>query len=157
MQNLNSDEKLVFPTYDDKKETISDFLRRVKQFEITTNTIKYNKILEFINALMKHIHSITKLECKPLTALIEFSNISATKLMIDTKFNKKLMDTYNTEMSKILNVNALELTKIISVDDIIDNDIIIYLKKILEKINYYIKIKQSNNEIYYSIKANHDI
>ena len=145
---INSD-KLVFPIFDGK-ETLTQFMKRAKEFELQVKINKYDTILKFVNAL---INPKTK-----YTSLTEFINVSRTKLISDVRHNKTIIDKFGRILSEELNINILELTRITAEeegedDDYETSDIIMFLKRILNAIEYSIISKTVDGEIYYTIKS----
>ena len=131
-------DKLEFPLFDGK-ETLTQFMRRVNDFDLRNKKPKYDIILEFVNVLTNSKY----------TSLTEFMNVPNSKIIN----NKKIMDQYSTKLSKILNIDILELTKITtSEDEEQEQEIIIFLKKILSSIEYSLVSKNIDNKIIYSIK-----
>lgn len=121
---------LGFPLYDGK-ETITQFIRRVNDFELLHKKPKYDIILEFINALINSKYS----------SLTEFNNIP----LYDITMNIKIVDQYVIKLANILNIDILELTQN-------SVDIINLLHKILNSIGYSLIEKKINNQLVYSIK-----
>lgn len=135
--------KLQFPIFDGK-ETIPQFIKRTKEFELQLKKKKYDIILEFINALINPENKYT--------SLTEFYNVPKSKIIS----NKKIINQYSSKLAKKLNINILELTCINSDDDQKYNDdisIIIFLQRILNSIQYSLISKIIDNEIYYTIKS----
>ena len=131
-------DKLEFPLFDGK-ETLTQFMRRVNDFDLRNKKPKYDIILEFVNVLTNSKY----------TSLTEFMNVPNSKIIN----NKKIMDQYSNKLSKILNIDILELTKITtSEDEEQEQEIIIFLKKILSSIEYSLVAKNIDNKIIYSIK-----
>lgn len=138
-----SNDKLEFPIFDGK-ESITQFMKRAKEFEIKVKKYKYDLILEFVNVLVSNNYS----------SLTDFINVPNNKLT-NFSHNKKIMDQYTEKLAKALNLNVFELTCITydeEKDEYETNEIIIFLRKILNTIEYSLVSKIIDNEIYHSIK-----
>lgn len=126
----------VPPLYDGKESTIN-YERRVNDYFAKLNGLKYDIILEFLNIYV----SKSNLNYNKLK---DFKNIDES-IFLDNEYNEILFNKYSDQLNKNLNISK---------SDIIyqDNNInfIIYIQKILSKINYaMIKKKNGKYSIYY--------
>lgn len=133
-----------FPIFDGK-ESLTHFIRRVKDFELQVLKEKYDLILEFVNELMN--------KEKKYISLTEFINEPDHIITSNVRHNKKVINIYKDKLAKVLNINVLELTCITSEEDTIESSFtIIFLKKIINSINFSLVSRIVDDKIYYSIK-----
>ena len=123
------------PVYDGKESTIQ-YERRVADYLAKINKLRYDVILEFLNIYMS----------KNYAKLKDFSDIDE-KMFLNVDHNKYMYDTYSGELNKNL---------IISESDYISDNgninFILYIQKILSKINYVMIKKRMANIRYFYLK-----
>jgi hypothetical protein len=134
MKVKDNKQKIEFPEFDIKNESINQYMERFRQYQIKMIEDKYNIIFEFVKEWL----SMYDIEIKCLT---DFKKISSEKIN-NKKINRKILKKYKTSICKEL--------KILEDDgDIEEESIITFLKRALEKINYSLKytriIKQDNS------------
>lgn len=138
---MNLSKKTNFPIFDEKKETLSQFMKRVKEFEFEQKRKKYNLILEFINVLV----------AREYKSLMEFVNVPREKLL-NQLHNRTIMTNYSKKLSETLGINLLKLTHITSDPNDKTSKIVIYINRILKPIEYSLVSKIIDDNIYFSIK-----
>ena len=124
--------------------SVNEYLRKVQEFKIKLNNEKYNKILLFINKILKLNGDLR------YNSLLKFKNINENVLFNDTQHllkvffdeYKKLCDYLNIKNDGEIVING-ELNK--------DKEISL-INCILSKINYKIFYRSKNNVKYYYIK-----
>lgn len=125
-----SKKKLEFPYFDMKNESINQYMERFRQFQLQILEEKYNIILDFVKDWL----SMYDIEIKCLT---DFKKISTDKIN-NKKLNKKILKKYKSNICKTLNIEEDE-------GDIEEENIIDFLKRALNKINY--SLKYTKNKI----------
>ena len=141
--NITTMSEIINPPIYDGKETINQYLDRIKEYEISLKRNKYNIILNFINQWV----SPYKLKFK---SLLEFKNIEMNSVLLDTKHNKKILKRNCLKICEKLYINS-NIDEEIDTDDIPENEIIIFLRKILETIEYSLIKRKIDNKYYYTI------
>ena len=124
--------------------SVNEYLRKVQEFKIKLNNEKYNKILLFINKILKLNGDLR------YNSLLKFKNVSENVLFNDTQHllkvffdeYKKLCDYLNIKNDGEIVING-ELNK---------DKVISLINCILSKINYKIFYINKNNLKYYYIK-----
>lgn len=124
--------------------SVNEYLRKVQEFKIKLNNEKYNKILLFINKILKLNGDLR------YNSLLKFKNVSENVLFNDTQHllkvffdeYKKLCDYLNIKNDGEIVING-ELNK---------DKVISLINCILSKINYKIFYRSKNNVKYYYIK-----
>ena len=139
-----------FPEFNSTSESMSQFMDRVSTFNTDGMRNKYSYILEFVNYLVPN-------NKKTYRSLTEFCNVSADDLLPNLKHNKRIMTKFTPILAKELGINILELKYLVTnenneLDPDIEN-IIVFLKKILNSIDYSLTSKIIDDRIFYSIKA----
>ncbi|AYV83551.1 MAG: hypothetical protein Hyperionvirus8_35 [Hyperionvirus sp.] len=138
---------MSFSLYDGK-ESITQFMRRAKEFELEMNKFKYDKILAFVNDLIP--------QQKAYTSLLEFSYISRSDHIMNHAHNKKIMAKHSKDLAKVLNIDEFQLVRVTEPNEpedyIIEMDLIFYLKTILKSIDYSLIWKKTSDDVYYSIR-----
>lgn len=132
----------IIPVYDGK-ESIIDYQRKFNDYLDSLVKIKYNIILKFLNIWLG------KYEIQ-LKRIIDFKNLSKLRITSDKKHNKNVLKKYSDEIYKYFNINEQSYDNVDS-DELEEDDIILFLKRVLSKINYGIFVKERKDEIYYSI------
>ena len=136
------------PIYDDTK-TVYEYVKELERYNLKINEDKYNKILKFIN----------KLTCRykiKYLALMNFKNIT---YLTDTTHNNKILKENGAQLLIDLNIqnnqnnqnnnnqnNEKKENKkhtYIDFDNLDEESLIIFLRKILQTINYTL-IKNGN-------------
>lgn len=142
-----SGDKLEFPIFDGK-ETLAQFMKRAKEFELLVKKNKYNIILEFVNALVKSEDTL-------YTSLTDLSNVHEGKITSNIHHNIKIMDQYSSKLANGLNIDMLELTSIATEHEYDGEppNIIMFLKRILNSIEYSLISKTVDDQTYYTIKS----
>ena len=143
IQKLVTKIELPSPPIYNRTETVIQYTRRFNEYIDNVTKIKYNIILQFLNLWLNHYNI-------KLNRLIEFKNIPKSKIIIDKKHNKKILKQYSDELYKYFNIDKLSFENVAS-DDIEEEDIIIFLKQLLNKIDYYLFKKEKDSDIFYSI------
>jgi hypothetical protein len=147
--------KLEFPVFNGK-ETTTQFLRRVEEFNLKIKLEKYNLILEFVNTLVK---GNSLVDYKGYASLTDFKNVPASKLTLD---NKCSINECAANLARELGIDELDLVRItaregdimaITKEDDSEPHTIVFLSKILSLIEYSLISKDIDGEIYYSIKS----
>lgn len=143
IQKLVTKIELPSPPIYNRTETVIQYTRRFNEYIDNVTKIKYNIILQFLNLWLNHYNI-------KLNRLIEFKNIPKSKIIIDKKHNKKILKQYSDELYKYFNIDKLSFENVAS-DDIEEEDIIVFLKQLLNKIDYYLFKKEKDSDIFYSI------
>ncbi len=130
------------PIYDGKESIIS-YTRRFNEYIDNLTKNKYDVILKFLNEWLKY-YDIN------LKRLIDFKYIGGSTILSDKKYNKKILKKYSTEYYKYFCIDESSYENQDS-DDIGEDDIIIFLKKLLNKIDYMIIKKEKDSNTYYTI------
>lgn len=145
MKNNKLIEKIELPLVPiyDGKESIVQYERKFNEYLDALIKIKYNIILKFLNLWLD------KYQIK-LRRIIDFKNINKNKILSDKKFNKKILKMYSEQIYEYFNISEQSFENVDS-DEIEEDDIIQFLKRILSKINYGIYKKECDNYTYYSI------
>lgn len=144
------------PIYDGK-ETMTQYMRRVDAFEISIKKRKYDIILDFINI------AVAPLKLK-YTSLLDFKKVSETSFIVKNAIhNKKIIKKYSAKIYKSLNIDIDE--KEVEEEseksereendepeeEIIGKEIIVFLRRVLDTIDYSIVKKSMDDEHYYYI------
>lgn len=124
-------------------EDIYLYERRYEEYLEKIHKMKYDKILFFVNELLKNNNI-------KLIKLSDFKNIDKKIILKNPKYNRNLLRNHSNNLYKFFNIdkNSFEND---SSDDIEDDEIIIFIKRLLNKINYSIVKKEIKGIIYYSI------
>lgn len=139
---INKVELPSIPLYDGN-ESIIDYGRRFNEYLDALEKIKYDAILNFLNTWL------SKYEIK-LKRIIDFKNFERSIILSKKKYNKSILKKYSTELYQFLNINE-ETFENCDSDDIGEEDIIVFLKRILFKINYSIYKREKDDQIFYTI------
>jgi len=131
------------PIYDGKEPLIR-FLKKLEKFDLTIKQEKYDKILDFINKWL----SIYKLSVDSLT---DFKNISSKIVLSKEQSNKHLLKKYTQSLTNALNL-VDDIDNDTNTDEIAENEIIIFVSKLLKSIDYSLQSKIIDENIYYTIK-----
>lgn len=135
----------ILPIYDGKL-CMTDYLDKVKEYEILIQKDKYNKILNFINEICESKeNSLTQIQ--PIS-LDKFTN---------SLNNKKIIKKYCNELTQILYIDANEIMKFADESYIIDDNdgeffTISLIKKLLNTIDYSLMTKYVNDKLFYIIR-----
>lgn len=105
---------------------------------------KYDVVLKFINIWL------SKYDIK-LKRIIDFKNISQSLLLSNSKYNQYIYEKYSPVLYKYFNISGT-YDLYITNDIAIDNSIVLLLRKILDKINYVLLVRERENNYYYTIK-----
>jgi len=132
--------KIKAPIYD-TTESLTQYLRKVENFELQLKKEKYDFLLEFINKWLKLDDNIK------LQSLCSFRNIYENKLLSDITHNNNILKMYSSKIKCILNINIDD----IDIENIKDKYIIYFIRKALTTINYKLKCKTIDNKKIYSI------
>ena len=124
--------------------SVNEYLRKVQEFKLKLNNEKYNKILLFINKILKLEGDLK------YNSLLKFKNVSEIVLFDDTQHllkvffeeYKRLCDYFNVRNDGDIVING-ELNK---------DKVISLINCILSKIDYKIFYRSKNNVKYYYIK-----
>lgn len=131
------------PVYD-YKESVIEYSRKFDEYIQNLTKIKYDIILKFLNIWLNH-YSIN------ISRLIDFKFINIDTVTKDKKYNDKILRLYSQQLNKYFNIEEEESYSDINSDDIEENEIIVFLKKLLDKIDYTIIKKNKDKKILYFI------
>jgi hypothetical protein len=125
------------PIYDGK-ESIVSYMRRVDDYKMLIKKEKYNAILDFVNIILKK-------EPK-LKNLTDFKNIKLSLLTMDNKEFKKILKLHGQNLINTLGINKTVDYDVDS-DKITSDDIISFIKKCVDIIEYSVIIKKDSFSI----------
>ena len=130
------------PKYDNG--SVNEYLRKVQEFKIKLNNEKYNKILGFINKILKLEGDLK------FNSLLKFKNISEKVLFNDTQHLLKL---FFDDYKKLCNGLNVENDGEIVINGELNKDKVISLMNcILSKIDYKMFYKIKSDVKHYFIK-----
>lgn len=128
------------------KETVTQYMRRVQEYEVQLRKDRYDVILNFVNIWGNE----NQLKFK---SLLEFKKIPDDKVIDDVK-NKKICKTHKANVCEQLNIDNDTDLEETDTDDIPETEFITFMRKILKTINYSINKTTINKKGYYTIKMN---
>lgn len=137
---LNQKETQPLPPIFNSNISVLEYARDHKNYIHSITKPKYNEILKFLNIWLNHYNI-------KLTKLIDFKLIDIEIITKDTKYNEDIFNLHFEHLYKYFNIENKNKIKF-------DNkkNIIIFLKKILNKINYTITKQNIDNKLLYTIK-----
>lgn len=130
------------PVYD-YKESVIEYSRKFEDYMQMLIKVKYDAILKFLNIWLNHY----KINLKKLT---DFKFINIDKITKDKKYNNKILRYYSDKLNDYFNIKKESYINIDS-EDIDEDEIIIFIKKLLNKIDYTVIKKYKDDDVYYSI------
>ena len=126
-------------------DNVTDFLEKVREFEIQLKKTNYNLIVAFMNEWL------VPYKIK-LNSLLEFKNISQKKLEDNETHNKKMVKKHATKLKQKLKIqDDDDDLEDVDTDDIPDLEIIQFISSLLKKIGYSLTRRKVNEITYYSI------
>lgn len=134
------------PSYDrNGTETISQYQRRIRDFQVALSTERYNATLEFINQWLK-------LKNRKFKSLLDFKKIQESVLLKDTKHNRSILRAH---AEKIMNLCKLEakIDEETESEEIDDMYIFKFVRQVLHTFEYTLvsRMNMADKKIYYSI------
>ena len=124
--------------------SVNEYLRKVQEFKIKLNNEKYNRILGFINKILKLEGDLK------YNSLLKFKNISEKVFFNDTQH---LLKVFFDDYKKLCDFLNVKNDREIVIDGEINKDKVISLINcVLSKIDYKIFYRSKNNLKYYFIK-----
>ena len=125
------------PVYDPKgKETINQYIRRVEKYQTIILKEKYDKVLLFVNEWLTTDYN----------SLSEFKNLEESFLL--KKEKKSIVDKYYKIFSQEFGLNPDPNNE----DEEKERNIINFLIKLLDYINYKLIKRTYNDKFFYSIR-----
>ncbi len=128
----------ISPPIYDGKESIVSYMRRVDDYKMLIKKEKYNAILDFMNIILKK-------EPK-LKNLTDFKNIKLSLLTMDNKEFKKILKLHGQNLINTLGINKTVDYDVDS-DKITSDDVISFIKKCVDIIEYSVIIKKDSFSI----------
>lgn len=135
------------PFYDPKsKETINQYIRRVEKYKIFILKEKYDMILNFVNDLLNldpdtRFHSLTK-----------FTNVKESILLKNDISNKNVMQKYCELFKNKFEIDIDPKNEKNDKNESNDKDIITFIIKLLDLIDYTLIKREFKGEFIYSIR-----
>lgn len=123
----------ILPPIYDGKESIVSYMRRVDDYKMLMKKEKYIAILDFMNILLKK-------EPK-LKNLTDFKNIKLDVLVLDNKAFKKILKKHGENLINTLGINK-SIDEDVDTDKITSDDVIGFIKKCVDVIEYSVIIKK---------------
>jgi len=124
-------------------ETITQYLRRAREFKIQLEENDYNTILNFLNDILDLTGKFK------LTSLMDFKKIKHNDLLLDPDRNKEILKKYSDDFMNNLDYEISNDT----IDKMKDDNIIHVIRCLLKKINYKLRMKQYTSGRYYYVKS----
>ena len=124
--------------------SVNEYLRKVQEFKIKLNNEKYNRILGFINKILKLEGDLK------YNSLLKFKNISEKVFFNDTQHLLKVFFDDYKKLCDFLNVK--NDGEIVINGEINKDKVISLINCVLSKIDYKIFYRSKNNLKYYFIK-----
>ena len=131
---------MSIPIYDSTK-SYSAYLNEFARYEMEIKKEKYNKILDFLNDVVKPVGLSYK-------TLSDFKNISETRITVNEEHNIKIIEKHK----KIL-FESLKITKEFTTDsdeDYEEDTILRFFKLILRKIDFKVLIRKTDGRVFWS-------
>lgn len=131
------------PIFNDKTETLNEFLRRVDKYKIHYNKEKYNLVLNIINKIFNLNEEYTY---KSLTSI---KHVKLKSLNVDQKFTESIIIQNKDKLKELFNFET---------DNIEYNleGMVVVISRLLQLINYKLKIYTMKNIKYCTISVNDD-
>ncbi|ARF09203.1 hypothetical protein Catovirus_2_152 [Catovirus CTV1] len=130
------------PIYNDS-ETVIEYKLRFDEYTLNLAKIKYDVILKFLNIWLNPY----KIQLKKLT---EFKRIDFDVITKNRKHNNSVLKEYSKELIEYFGIKS-ESYDTTKDDDIEDDEIISFVKKMLKKIDYDFTKKYVQDKTYFSI------
>ena len=124
-------------------ETITQYLRRAKEFKLEIEEQDYNTILDFLNELLD-LTGKFKME-----SLRDFKRIKHDDLFLDPDRNKKLLQKYSSKFLDNLDYKLSDDT----INNMRDEHLINIIRDLLKKINYRLKRRKLDSGYHYNIRS----
>src|SRR5665647_2322332 len=124
-------------------ETITQYLRRAKEFKLGIEEEDYNTILDFLNELLD-LTGKFKME-----SLRDFKRIKHDDLFLNPDKNKELLKKYSNKFLDNLNYELSDDT----INKMKEEHLINIIRDILKKINYRLRRRKFDSGYYYNIKS----
>lgn len=124
-------------------ETITQYLRRAKEFQAKINEKDYDLILDFLNELLGLTGKFK------ITSLRDFKRIKHNDLIINPDKNKELLKKYSDEFNDIMEYDISNEV----IEKMKDEYIIHIIRVLLKKINYRLQRRKFSSGYYYYIKS----
>lgn len=132
---------MEIPVFDEDNETLNHFLKRLDQYKLFLLQSKYDMILEFMNTLLDTKH----------TSLLSIVNIKEEQLLSTNYKNKKILKTLMPKITDICKIST-KIDETTDTDEIKEDDTIVYLRRMLQTIEYSLFKKSTQKGVIYSIK-----
>ena len=124
-------------------ETMTQYLRRARDFKIQIEKNDYDTILNFLNEILD-------LDGKyKLTSLMDFKRIKHNDLLLDPAKNKDILVKYSDDFKDHLDYEISSST----IDKMKDEYIIHVIRCLLKKINYNLRKRKFDSGFYYYVKS----
>lgn len=124
-------------------ETITQYLRRAREFKMQIEKNDYDTILDFLNDLLDLTGKFR------LASLIDFKRIKHNDLFLDPDRNKEILRKYSNDFKNNLDYEISTST----IDKMKDEYIIHVIRCLLKKINYNLRKRKFNSGFYYYVKS----
>lgn len=127
------------PVYDEKNETITQYLRRVDAYKMTLNSAKYNIVLDVFNDIFKLKDKQRKTSLTNLTYFPFYSKMESLHIKhILDKHKKNLLDHFDFKVDELEQFDK--------------GTVLIVLSAIFQKIQYKIKVVDKKGHKYLLMK-----
>ena len=126
-----------------QNETITQYLRRAREFKIQLEQKDYDTILSFLNELLDLSGKYK------LTSLMDFKKIKHNDLLLDPDKNKELLKKYSKDFHDNLDYEISDNT----IDKMKDDYLIHVIRSLLKKINYNLIKRKFSSGYYYYVKS----
>lgn len=141
---------------------LNEYIDKLKNIETNAKRDKYNKI-KYI------LEQIFMIECKSLT---EYPPIYLDKIISDDHYIKKIINNNYKTIAEIFNGNVTEIMNLTDENNytciylqdqdqdqdnskhILQKNVLAFVRRLLEKINYSLVLRKINTREYYVIKCN---
>lgn len=125
--------------------SITQYIKKVQEFEIKLKEEKYNLVLQFVNDWLDFPNEYK------LKSLTEFKGMEQDELLKDAKHNRRILRRHSNKIVKKLNV-TFNVDDDTASDEIKDNYILYFLSRSLTKIGYSLTMRKVDNKNYFTIK-----